>query len=721
MNNVLRFTLGRCPPMILQQQQAECGPACIAMVASYYGAKLDMRAIRVQCLQHNMSLQGMNLMQLIQLAQSNHLTTRAVQCSIEELTQLSLPCILHWDMQHFVVLTRIKRTRRGYIYYINDPAVGAKQLTKSDFSMHFTGIALNLEPSAEFVKQDQTSALRLRDLWGHTPGLLKVLAQIAVMSLCLQLLALTTPMYMQWIMDEVLLTFDGPLLVYLALGFTGVLLFSTGMTMLRSWLVTRCASYLALSLGTNVFAHLLKLPHAYFTQRHLGDIASRFGSVHAINERISSGIVQTLIDGVMAIGIIVMMLLYNVWLSVAVLSFMLLYGVIRWLFYLPLQYASLQQLEAQAQENSVFLESIRCNQTLTLFNQTARRQQIWQNEYVDTLNCGIRLSRWNISFAAIESTLFGIENIVVIFIATTMVMDQALSLGMLIAFIAYKSMFTQRIANLIEQAILFKMLNMHLLRLSDITHTPIQTDLQGHGGEAYSEQVGQYAKDAIKQTMSTPIISLENVSYHYPGSSELILNNINMQVFAGENVVISGPSGGGKTTLLKILLGLLAPSSGTVKFNGLDIKQIGLIAYRTHLGTVMQDDVLLAGSVLDNITFFADQVDQQQLSQVITDCQLNGVISQLPMGLHTLVGELGSQLSGGQVQRILLARAIYNRPAVLFLDEATSALDKHSEQLVSQAISALNMTKIQIAHRQETIEQAQCHYEISQQHCTAIK
>ena len=423
----------------------------------------------------------------------------------------------------------------------------------------------------------------------------------------------------------------------------------------------------------------------------------------------------------MAIGIIVMMLLYNVWLSVAVLSFMFVYGVIRWLFYLPLQYASLQQLEAQAQENSVFLESIRCNQTLTLFNQTARRQQIWQNEYVDTLNCGIRLSRWNISFAAIESTLFGIENIVVIFIATTMVMDQALSLGMLIAFIAYKSMFTQRIANLIEQAILFKMLNMHLLRLSDITHTPIQTDLQGHGGEAYSEQVGQYAKDAIKQTMSTPIISLENVSYHYPGSSELILNNINMQVFAGENVVISGPSGGGKTTLLKILLGLLAPSSGTVKFNGLDIKQIGLIAYRTHLGTVMQDDVLLAGSVLDNITFFADQVDQQQLSQVITDCQLNGVISQLPMGLHTLVGELGSQLSGGQVQRILLARAIYNRPAVLFLDEATSALDKHSEQLVSQAISALNMTKIQIAHRQETIEQAQCHYEISQQHCTAIK
>ena len=702
MVNRLAFAWGKKTPLIHQQQNTECGPACIAMVCSYHGLQLDMVSFRQQCLLHNLSLQGMNLLQLNQLAALNKLTPRAVQCEVEELAQLPLPCVLHWDMQHFVVLTKLSGRGKKVVFQINDPAGGTRQLTPIQLSKHFTGIALTLTPSIDFVRDNVTQPVRIRDLWQRAPGLMGALWQLGALSLVLQLLALTTPYYMQWIMDEVLLTYDVQLLLVLAIGFSGVLLFSTLIGMLRSWLVVRCANFLALSLGSGVLRHLLRLPHDFFVQRHLGDIASRFDSVHAINERISSGITETAIDGVMALSILIVMCFYGWELTFTVLGFMCVYGIVRWLFYQPLQTATHAQLETKAKADSVFLESVRTNQTLTLFNQTDARHQQWQHKYVDSLNTGIVLSRWNISFEAVNKLLFGIENIIVIVLATHMVMAQTITLGMLIAFIAYKNMFTGRIASLIEHLILFKMLGMHMQRLSDITHTPIQPNLEAKRALVMTQQTGSGAA-----------LTLDNVTFHYPGSSLNILDNVNLHINAGDSLVLSGPSGGGKTTLLKIMLGLLTPTSGQIKYNGVDITDLGLIAYRKQISTVMQDDVLLAGTVLDNITFFAENIDTERVQNVIKQCQLQTAIAQLPMGLQSLVGELGAQLSGGQIQRILLARALYQQPQILFLDEATSALDQPNEALIVQSLAELSITKIHIAHRQETIAHAQLHYEIS--------
>lgn len=343
----------------------------------------------------------------------------------------------------------------------------------------------------------------------------------------------------------------------------GVLLFSTLIGMLRSWLVVRCTNFLALSLGSGVLRHLLRLPHDFFVQRHLGDIASRFDSVHAINERISSGITETAIDGVMALSILIVMCFYGWELTFTVLGFMCVYGILRWLFYQPLQTATHAQLQTKAKADSVFLESVRTNQTLTLFNQTDARHQQWQHKYVDSLNTGIVLSRWNISFDAVNKLLFGIENIIVIVLATHMVMAQTITLGMLIAFIAYKNMFTRRIASLIEHLILFKMLGMHMQRLSDITHTPIQPHLEAKRALVMTQQTG-----------TGGALTLENVTFHYPGSSLNILENVNLHINAGDSLVLSGPSGGGKTTLLKIMLGLLTPTSGQIKYNGVDRKSV---------------------------------------------------------------------------------------------------------------------------------------------------
>lgn len=350
-----------------------------------------------------------------------------------------------------------------------------------------------------------------------------------------------------------------------------------------------------------------------------------------------------------------------------------------------------------------------------MFNQTARRKQLWANDYVNAINAGIELSRWNIGFETINKLIFGFENIMVILVATIMVMDQSLSIGMMIAFIAYKTMFTQRIANLVEQGIAFKMLRMHLERLSDILQTPIQSHLTGQRALPHHRLNQTFIdKNNNYSGADTPgELVLDNVSFHYPGSGVLVLNEINLTINVGDKVVISGPSGGGKTTLLKIMLGLIAPTSGCVKYNGVDITQLGLVAYRSQIATVMQDDVLLAGTIEENITLFAEQPKHRELLRILEQCQLLDMVNRLPMGLNTLVGELGAQLSGGQIQRILLARALYQRPHILFLDEATSALDKETEQAIISQIKHLGMTQIQIAHRQETIKNAEHHYQVN--------
>lgn len=701
-------------PLILQQQTAECGPACIAMISSHHGKALTMSTIRQQCVQNNYSLQGMNLLQLSQLAALNELTSRAFRCEIDELATLTLPCILHWDLQHFVVLTKIKQSKNP-IFYINDPASGFKKLTRAELSMHFTGIALSVEPMLAFTKQKAVDSLHFRELWRKAHGLGRTLWQIGFLSMMLQLLALSTPYYLQWIIDEVLLTFDKSMLFTLACGFSGVLIFTAMINVLRSWIITRCTALLALSLSDNVMSHLLKLPHDFFVQRHLGDIASRFGSVNAINERMSAGITETIVDGIMVISVVGVMLMYAWELTLIVVSFMLLYGLIRWFFFQPLRQATLLQLENSAKAETLFLENLRANQTINLFNQTDRRKQLWANHFVDSLNASIVISRWNIGFETANKLIFGFENIMIIMVATMMVMEQNLTMGMMLAFITYKTMFTQRIANLVEQVIAFRMLKMHIERLSDIVKTPIQKHLYAQQMLPQAVYKGAFRSDQAS-TSGLNVggeLVLENVSFHYSGSEQRILNNINLKVTAGDKLVISGPSGGGKTTLLKIMLGLIIPTSGSVKYNGVDITQLGLIAYRSQIATVMQDDILLAGSIAENITLFDEQPDDKKIYKLLQKCRLDDLINTLPMGLNTFIGELGAQLSGGQIQRILLARALYQQPHILFLDEATSALDKETECTIINQIKHLEMTQIQIAHRQETIDNAKQHYRIN--------
>ena len=456
-----------------------------------------------------------------------------------------------------------------------------------------------------------------------------------------------------------------------------------------------------MQMGVNLLRHLLRLPMNYFESRHIGDIVSRFGSLAQIRERITTGFVETFVDGVMAITVLIMMLIYSLKLTAVVVGAITLYTLVRLVLYRPLHQATEEMIQNSAKEQSNFLENIRGMQTIKLFGNEAQRQGIWQNRYAEVINSEIRLGRLNISFESFNKLLFGLENVVVIYLAALLVMSNSLSVGMVLAFIAYKNQLTSRFANFIEQIIQFKMMRLHLDRIADIALTKQEANRDGdlaYRGSNDNKVKGQ--------------LSLKNISFSYSDDQAPILKDINLTLNSGESIAITGPSGEGKTTLMKIMLGLLQPTSGKVLLDGMDITQLGLKNYRKQIAAVMQDDTLLAGSIADNISFFDPQPNYLKIEQCARHAAIHSDITKMTMGYNSLVGDMGSNLSGGQLQRLLLARALYQSPCVLFLDEATSHLDQENEAKISEQIKHLEMTRIMIAHRQETINMADKVFEL---------
>lgn len=679
----LEFSNRKKLPVLNQSEASECGLVCLAMVANYYGYKADLFSIRRR---FKLSIEGATLVDLMQFSEALELTTRAVKVELEQLKKLHTPCILHWDLNHFVVLRSVKRES----IVIHDPAVGEKCISLSDASAHFTGIALELTPTQSFEKKPSEPRLKISDFWGKITGLKESLALVLILSLILQVFVLASPYYMQLVIDDVILTGDTALLAVLAVGFFLVLMFEIATKTLRGLTLLHFESSMNIQFGANFFHHLIRLPLDYFEKRHLGDVVSRFGSLQQVRQLLTTGITETIIDGLMALLTLAMIFFYSVKLSIVVLASVIFYAFIRYLMYRPFRQISAQEIMAKAEENSNFMESVRAIQTIKVFGSEAKREGVWQNFYANSINQSIRLGNFQLRFSAINQFLFGLENILVIYFAAHLVLAGGFSTGMLFAFMAYKGQFVGKMANLIEKLFEFKMLSLHLERLADIALT-----------EKELLQPESFKKHDIQGS-----IRLDNISFRYSDVTQDVISKLSLHVRAGESVAVTGPSGCGKSTLLKLMIGLNEPQNGEVWIDDIPLKQLGNRQYREQIAVVMQDDELLSGTVADNIAFFGSKVDMDRVIYCSKLAAIHKDICAMPMGYDSVIGDMGSSLSGGQKQRVILARALYKNPKILFMDEATSHLDTRLEADINEAIKNLNITRVIIAHRKETIASA---------------
>ena len=674
---------GRRTPVILQSEAPECGIACVAMIATHHGFVTDLVAMRQRM---SVSMKGTTLKTIAQIAETMKMSARGVQVSLDALDRVKLPAILHWDMNHFVVLTKVTGSGDRQKITVHDPARGKRVLNRTDTSRHFTGVAMEMLPTPGFRKVEERERISSWQLLSAASGYKSTLAQIFLLSLALEVFAIAAPFFLQLVIDRVLVGRDLDFLTVLGVAFSVLVVIQATVTGLRAWVGVYLSTQINMRMLADLFAQLIRLPLAWFEKRNIGDILSRFRSIDAIQRTLTTTFVEAIVDGLMVALTLGVMFFYSATLTTVVLGAAMLYGLTRWIVYYPQRRATDEQLAHEAKSGSHFIETLRGMMAIKLNLREQERRAGYQNLVVDHVNAGVRVQQIAIVHRAANMLIFGIENVAVIWLGALAVMAQQLTVGMLFAFLTFKLLFLTRINNLIDKVIEFRMLDLHAERIADIALTD---------PEPVSAQRSTNRDAPL-------MIAAENVGYSY-GSEGFVFRNINLQVHMGETVAIVGPSGCGKTTLIKVLVGLLPPSEGTLLVGGCDLKELDLGSYRSRIGVVMQDDQLFIGTVEDNISFFDPTHDAARARECARVAGLDVDIMAMPMQYNTIVGSLGVALSGGQKQRLLLARALYRQPEILFLDEAFDQLDLEREYEITDRLIAMGLGMVIVSHRPDTV------------------
>ena len=670
---------------IIQAEAAECGLASMAMVAQYHGHKIDLNSMRQR---FGLSLKGAGLRDLMNMADELGFSTRPLRLEPQRLKDIALPAIIHWDLNHFVVLKMVKGNGNFVVF---DPARGRVEYGLPGISKHFTGVALEIIPTASFRPMEAKAKTKLTSLWTKANGFKRSFIQLLMLSSVVQFFVLVSPFFMQLTIDEAVTRFDRDLLLLLALGFGFLYITNTVTSALRSWVILQLGQFMTFQIAGNVLRHLVRLPVDFFEKHHVGDIISRMGSIQPIQTALTQSVVAALIDGIMAVTTAVMILVYSWKLALIAIVFTVSYLIISLVLF-PFLRARQEDLIAKgAKEQSHVMETVRASRAIKQLSRENERESAWRNLYAEVVDSGLAYGKLSIGGQFAGDMLSSIQTVLLVYFGATFILNGEMTIGMLFAFMSYQQNFTSRAEGLVDKSIEFRMLGLHLERLADI----IQTDKE-KGIEVPASKIRE-----IKGQ-----IEVDKASFRYSHNDPLIFENLSLLVRPGEYVAISGTSGGGKTTLLKVMLGHLQPISGDVRVDGLPLQTLGLRNWRSAIGVVMQDDSLLSGTIADNISCFDPQIDMNRVIKCAQLAQIHDEISQMPMQYLSLIGDMGAAISGGQRQRLLLARALYNKPRVLFLDEGTANIDEQTEKQIADVVSQMEITRVVIAHRPELLRRA---------------
>ncbi|EOK0235376.1 colicin V export peptidase/ABC transporter CvaB [Escherichia coli] len=679
--NLLDLRWQRRVPVIHQTETAECGLACLAMICGHFGKNIDLIYLRRK---FNLSARGATLAGINGIAEQLGMATRALSLELDELRVLKTPCILHWDFSHFVVLVSVKRNR----YVLHDPARGIRYISREEMSRYFTGVALEVWPGSEFQSETLQTRISLRSLINSIYGIKRTLAKIFCLSVVIEAINLLMPVGTQLVMDHAIPAGDRGLLTLISAALMFFILLKAATSTLRAWSSLVMSTLINVQWQSGLFDHLLRLPLAFFERRKLGDIQSRFDSLDTLRATFTTSVIGFIMDSIMVVGVCVMMLLYGGYLTWIVLCFTTIYIFIRLVTYGNYRQISEECLVREARAASYFMETLYGIATVKIQGMVGIRGAHWLNMKIDAINSGIKLTRMDLLFGGINTFVTACDQIVILWLGAGLVIDNQMTIGMFVAFSSFRGQFSERVASLTSFLLQLRIMSLHNERIADT---------------ALHEKEEKKPEIEIVADMGPISLETNGLSYRYDSQSAPIFSALSLSVAPGESVAITGASGAGKTTLMKVLCGLFEPDSGRVLINGIDIRQIGINNYHRMIACVMQDDRLFSGSIRENICGFAEEMDEEWMVECARASHIHDVIMNMPMGYETLIGELGEGLSGGQKQRIFIARALYRKPGILFMDEATSALDSESEHFVNVAIKNMNITRVIIAHRETTL------------------
>lgn len=615
------------------------------------------------------------------------LLVRPLHLPADELASLATPAVLECEPGRYVILEQLT-ARSAHILELSG---GRRRVSRSELSARYSGVAAEVSPSAEFARRPERPRMSLLSFFRWSPDVRSSLGQVFLLSLFLQIYVLASPFYMRLVVDETITRGDTDFLGALAIGFGLFAVFNAGAAALRGIAIQRLAAVVSWDITTRTYSKLIRLPLLWFQSQKLADILSRLQSLEPIRNLVAGGLVTVLIDGILSLLTVTLMLIISPPLCAVAVGAFLFYLIVRCVA-LPISFRlSANSLRALIAEQTKRIEVIRAMQTIKIMAAETERENDLVNRLAENIQDGQRNAYNALAFGTANQFALSISVVIITYLGARYVIAGELTLGMLFAFAAYQAQFFARSTSLVEQTVSWRLLGIHTSRMADILlaaperniDKPVRTDALIHGQ-----------------------LRLENVTFQYSLMEPPVLKAVNLVVDAGEFIAITGASGGGKTTLLKVMCGLFAPVRGEVLLDGMAIGQWGPRTVRRSMGIVMQDDELLTGTVADNIAFFSPEPDQEWLWECLRAVGMEREIRALPLQLDTPIGDLGHSLSGGQRQRVFLARALYRRPKLLLLDEATAHLDPSLVKIVNTTLSKLPITRIVIAHNAETIAAA---------------
>lgn len=667
----------------MQSERAECGLACLSMLLGHFGHHTSLPELRDRL---GVSPRGASLAQLLAQARRAGLVGRSLRCDVDELDAVQLPAILHWQLDHFVVLEAVSRRAVRIV----DPRHGRMRLSRRELERSFTGVVVELSPSPDFSRRAASRRLGLAPFLRSMLQRRRLLLRILLLSVVMQGFLLLAPFFSKLVIDEVLPAGNTSLLYLLATAFLGIAVLTALAEGLRAWTVVYLSNLLDYGWRSALHARLLALPLAYFERRSLGDTQSRVASLGAIRDLLSKNTIEVVMDLCFALPALLVMWSLAPMLAALVLATVLLLVFLHMLAVRPCSEANTAAIAAAAARESILLESIRAAVTIRCYDGGEARRRRFDRSLNDSIERSAAAARYNVLVRLASSTLGGGVDVLLLFFAAELVMREVLTLGGMIAFLTISGQFRARVGALAGRYFQFRISAAHLERLADIAL--------------------QATEPGLDSAVTVPVsghIEARDIEFAYDAESPAVLAGISLDVPAGSHVAITGPSGCGKSTLLRLLAGLHQPSSGRVVVDGEPLIPSRVAGYRRQIATVLQEDRLLSGSLLENVAFFSEEPDEERAWHCCEQAMIADFVHALPMRLATPVGDHADALSAGQRQRLLLARALYRQPKVLLLDEATSQLDVATERRIVAAIDALSVTRIVVAHRRASLDSAE--------------
>ena len=667
-------------PVVLQHERTECGLACLAMVAAHFGKSISLERLRQGA---QLSGHGATFQELVKIADSLQLISRPVRLSLRETPNLKLPAVLHWRMNHFVLLTAVGRSD----WTIHDPAIGKRTIQFAEMDESFTGVALEFTKTNDFSPGAYSSDFGILRIAGSFQNLFRFLGLMLCLLFVSQLLALVPAIATQILIDEVVMGQDR---MWLFRGLAGLALIMTATLLLdalRSWISLYVGTRLTTDSTISILNHLLRLPVEFVKRRHLGDLMSKLDSLTPIREAIATHSVNAFVQFVVLVTTLVIMTLYSPWLTlVSALGLALTLGVTVALLPVSRRLGRQLFIHHRALQSSSLVETLRGYETVRSLGLSAIRRQHWQSHFLSATQVNIKQGKIAIGRGTGLGAISMGEQLMFLVVAISGILDKEITLGVVFAFMGLRSRLAGAAIALADLIQTFSLLRVHTDRLFDIVQAaPVP---ESPSGAIRSNVEGDFRANGL--------------SFSY-GDNQVVIRDFSCSIKAGANAVIVGLSGCGKTTLLRILAGHLEPNDGCVAIDGFERSLWDRHSMTAQSAFVLQNDQMFQGTITENISAFSMAPDMARVrtAAIQAECWLD--IQNLPLRTETLIGDSGAGLSGGQIQRLTLVRALYRRPRILFLDEATSHLDVTTERKVLGNIAALNITIISVAHRPDAI------------------